>query len=53
MTTRKPSAAPARYRCKHCGKIVSRDGGKAWINSYCEQTGRDTRLVRIKKGGAK
>lgn len=37
-----------KYYCKHCKKTVTRDSGKKWINSYCEATGRDTRLVLLK-----
>jgi len=36
------------YRCKHCGKVVLRLSTKAWIKSYCELTGKDVRLVRVK-----
>jgi phage FluMu protein Com len=36
------------YRCKHCGKVVKRDSDKQWIKSYCDTTGRNVRLQRIK-----
>lgn len=36
------------YRCAHCKKIVLRPVEKAWIPSYCEETGKIVRLVRIK-----
>ena len=35
------------YRCKHCNKIVQRDSAKAWIKSYCDETGKDVHLMRI------
>lgn len=37
-----------KYRCNHCGKVVERDSSKRWIKSYCETTGKDARLRRIK-----
>ena len=41
------------YRCKHCEKRVFRDSDKAWIKSYCDDTGKWTRLMRVKgPGGA-
>ncbi len=36
----------ATYRCNHCGRKVSRDSEKHWIKSYCESTGKTTRLWR-------
>ena len=36
------------YRCAHCKKIVSRSVEKRWIPSYCEDTGKNVRLVRVK-----
>ena len=36
------------YYCNHCGKTVSRNTEKAWIKSYCEKTGKDVRLMRLK-----
>jgi hypothetical protein len=36
-----------RYRCKHCGKVVIRLSDKAWVKSYCSQTGREVHLRRI------
>lgn len=36
-----------RYRCVHCGKIVTRQSDKAWVKSYCEKTGRTVHLLRI------
>lgn len=35
-----------KYRCPACGKIVERDSEKQWMNSYCDQAGRTTRLQR-------
>ncbi len=37
------------YKCKHCGVILERDSDKQWIKSYCDQTGRNTRIRLIKK----
>lgn len=37
------------YHCSHCGKTVERDSNKAWIKSFCETTGKDVRLMRVKK----
>ena len=39
----------SRYKCKHCGKVVERDSNKAWVKSYCDQTGKNVHLVRVKK----
>jgi len=36
-----------KYRCKHCGAVVERYSDKAWINSYCDQTGKTTRLMKV------
>lgn len=43
------------YKCKHCGKVVTRESSKAWIKSYCDERGINTRLVKINKikGGKK
>jgi len=37
-----------RYRCKHCGKIVKREGSKRWVKSYCENTQQFVHLTIIK-----
>lgn len=37
----------AEYRCNHCGKTVKRDSTKRWIASYCDATGKTTRLWRV------
>lgn len=34
------------YYCKHCGKTMQRDSSKAWINSYCESTGKNVRMYK-------
>lgn len=39
----------AKYRCKHCKKVVERDSDKQWIKSYCEETGKNVRLQRVKE----
>ena len=36
----------ARYRCKHCGKVVERSQRKAWIKSFCTDSGRTVHLMR-------
>ena len=36
-----------KYKCKHCGKVVTRDCDKKWIKSDCESTGKTTRLIKI------
>jgi ribosomal protein L37AE/L43A len=33
------------YRCVHCGKKVERHSDKHWINSYCDETGKKSRLI--------
>lgn len=37
------------YKCKHCGKVVKRYSYAKWIKSYCEKTGKDVHLMRVKK----
>lgn len=39
------------YRCKHCGRSLKRKSDKAWVASFCEETGRDVHLMRVAKGG--
>lgn len=36
------------YKCNHCGKIVNRESNKKWIKSYCDETGKDVRLMLVK-----
>ena len=36
------------YRCKHCGKVRHERRTVAWYNSYCEKTGRNVHMVRVK-----
>lgn len=36
-----------KYHCKHCGRTVIRDSEKAWIKSYCDDTGRWVHLMRV------
>lgn len=38
----------AQYRCRKCGKIVRRNSTAATIKSYCDATGNDVRLVRVR-----
>jgi len=35
------------YRCPKCGKTVFRDSKKKWIRSYCDDTGKMTRLINF------
>jgi DNA-directed RNA polymerase subunit RPC12/RpoP len=37
----------SRYRCNHCDRTVERDSMKRWIRSWCERTGKMTRLWRV------
>ena len=37
-----------KYKCNLCGKVVSRDSDKRWINSWCDETGKMSRLIKIK-----
>ena len=39
------------YYCKTCGKSVQRDSKKAWMKSYCEASGKITRITRVKASG--
>jgi hypothetical protein len=43
---RQPHGHP--YRCHHCGKTVLRESTKRWLTSYCETTGKTTRLWRVR-----
>lgn len=36
------------YECKHCGRRVQRDSHKVWIKSFCEKTGKTTRLWMVR-----
>ena len=38
-----------RFRCKHCGAVVSRCSEKRWIKSDCVKTGKIVRLTKIKE----
>lgn len=38
------------YRCGKCGKIMPRQSDKAWIKSYCDNTGQDVRIMKMAKG---
>ena len=38
-----------KYKCPLCGKTIKRNSSKEWIKSFCTATGRDTRLIIIKK----
>lgn len=37
-----------RYRCVHCGKVVMRASTKRWVKSWCEATGREVHLQRVR-----
>ena len=34
-----------KYYCKHCGKTVEQNSNKKWIDSWCDQTDKRTRLI--------
>ena len=36
-----------KYKCKYCGEVVTRDSNKKWIKSICDETGVNTRLIKI------
>ena len=36
-----------KYKCKYCGKVVTRNSDKKWIKSDCEESGVTTRLIKI------
>uniref|UniRef100_A0A6H1ZNC2 Uncharacterized protein n=1 Tax=viral metagenome TaxID=1070528 RepID=A0A6H1ZNC2_9ZZZZ len=38
----------AKYRCKHCGRVLLRRSTKQWIANWCYTTGRDVHLMRLK-----
>ena len=40
-----------KYYCKYCKKTVERSSDKTWIESFCEETGKKTRLWKVKKSG--
>jgi phage FluMu protein Com len=37
------------YRCNHCKKVVERESAKAWVKSYCTETGKVVHLIKMKK----
>lgn len=37
-----------KYFCKACAKEVFRDYDKLWTKSFCEKTGKNTRIYRVK-----
>lgn len=44
----KPVLAVRAYKCKHCGKTTKRASDKQWIKSYCDEIGKDVRLMLVK-----
>jgi len=42
----KPKTEGYLYLCKLCGKYLERDSEKKWIKSFCETTGKNTRIYR-------
>jgi ribosomal protein L37AE/L43A len=40
----------AEYRCSKCRRLYKRESSKQWITSYCERTGKQARLMRLKDG---
>lgn len=41
--------AKAKYRCRHCGKVVWLQSDKAWVKSWCSTTQREVHLVRVNR----
>ena len=44
----KPMLAVRAYKCKYCGKVVDKESNKQWIKSYCDEIGKDVRLMLVK-----
>lgn len=38
---------PRPYRCNHCKRIIMRESVKRWMKSFCDRTGKVTRLWRV------
>ncbi len=38
----------AKYKCKHCRKVVERRSTKQWIKSYCDRAGKYIHLMRVR-----
>jgi DNA-directed RNA polymerase subunit RPC12/RpoP len=38
-----------KYKCSKCKQVYERDSDKAWIKSYCSNTGTDARLIKEKR----
>ena len=38
-----------KYRCSKCRQVYERDSDKAWIKSYCSNTGLEARLIKEKR----
>jgi hypothetical protein len=36
-----------KYYCAACGQLVARESDKRWLMSFCDRTGRMTRLYRV------
>lgn len=41
-------SSPSPYLCKHCRAVVFRESSKAWVKSFCTETGKDVHLQRLK-----
>lgn len=37
-----------RYYCKRCKKIILHVWDKKWVTSFCEATGKESRLYLVK-----
>jgi predicted nucleic acid-binding Zn-ribbon protein len=41
------------YRCPKCGRTYKRNSTKRWMPSFCERTGKNTRLYRVPSTNSK
>jgi hypothetical protein len=36
-----------QYKCKYCGSIQTCESAKKWIKSYCEESAKFVRLIKV------
>ena len=48
LVTKRVRPREAKYRCKHCKKVVLQRSTKQWIKSWCDETEQYVRLMRVK-----